>query len=363
VAYRAKVKYVLKSPSYQRFQAAIWPRAGEAQGLRELIHQDFDIFGGVRFDTIHDPRARLLAEEQTARWRVGSDRIFEARGDISIEPSASLAAIDRRYFIEQTRGTAHRQMVPPLRARLRSTAGHVEIPALIHFDGFLGRNLFHFASDSVNGLIMLRDHGLLDPGVPLLINRQVYDRPWARELMALPLFEGLAIRVQEPGEYLRTRRLVKPMSSFARFPQLAAMVAPLVEKRPHRRIFLDRRPYYARRLANDESLLPLIEKHGFERVFAEDLSYREQAQMFAETSHLVALHGAGLTNIIFGAFPQLRILELNSPEFTNPCFFWLGNLLGCSYYDMVYGTGLDVKWNYAVDAQELEGALDRLVAA
>lgn len=48
---------------------------------------------------------------------------------------------------------------------------------------------------------------------------------------------------------------------------------------------------------------------GFETVYAEDLSFDEQRNLFFETKILVTPHGAGLTNVLFMQ-PGTKVLEL-----------------------------------------------------
>lgn len=66
-----------------------------------------------------------------------------------------------------------------------------------------------------------------------------------------------------------------------------------------------------------EALQRLIDHDGFSVARPERLSIGEQARLFAGAASLVAPHGAGLSNILFGD-PSLRILELNT-EYDGPC--------------------------------------------
>lgn len=78
-----------------------------------------------------------------------------------------------------------------------------------------------------------------------------------------------------------------------------------------RRIFIERRNDPRMTLEQAQILRGLAAQHQFETVQLEDYSFDDEVALFANTSHIVASHGAGLTNIIY-APPQVRILELNS---------------------------------------------------
>ena len=99
--------------------------------------------------------------------------------------------------------------------------------------------------------------------------------------------------------------------AFAYFDTLARSVPPAPGRGGPRRIFIERvrdtrllDPHAVR------SLDRLLARHGFEKVRLEALDMAGQIRLFAGATHVVAAHGAGLSNIVFGS-PRLRVLELN----------------------------------------------------
>ena len=54
-----------------------------------------------------------------------------------------------------------------------------------------------------------------------------------------------------------------------------------------------------RRIANFDAVGPIFERHGIDLFVADGLSLAEQVRTFANASTIVAVHGAGLANIIF----------------------------------------------------------------
>lgn len=104
------------------------------------------------------------------------------------------------------------------------------------------------------------------------------------------------------------------------------------EQGKNRKIYISRQKALQRRLVNEEELLPEILIHGFEIVFAEDLSFLEQAKLFGEASWILGVHGAGLTNMIF-ANPEAKVLEiqLDDPSCSRTHYWMMANILGHRY--------------------------------
>lgn len=79
--------------------------------------------------------------------------------------------------------------------------------------------------------------------------------------------------------------------------------------KPSRRIFVSRADAQSRRLVNEDALWPILSRHGFERVVLGQMSFDEQVRLFAEVDVLLAVHGAGMTNMVFMP-PNSRVIEI-----------------------------------------------------
>ena len=64
--------------------------------------------------------------------------------------------------------------------------------------------------------------------------------------------------------------------------------------------------------------MPLLRKHNFRKVYLEQMTIMEQVELFRKASHVIAAHGAGLTNVLF-APADARILEIR-PELSSGQF-------------------------------------------
>ena len=97
-------------------------------------------------------------------------------------------------------------------------------------------------------------------------------------------------------------------------------------------------------------------KHGFEIVYTEKLSLKDQISLMCETKTLVSLHGAALTNMIF--LPEnSEVIELrNHGDSKTNCYFNLANALGLKYYyTLNKGNCADsITTDFTIDLKALE---------
>ena len=121
-----------------------------------------------------------------------------------------------------------------------------------------------------------------------------------------------AHRLMPPGAY-RVRNLsvlwtrptaptditgVKPLYDV--FDGVTAQFGGWPKRRP-RRLYLSRRAAHDPRLpeADAPALARVLDRHGFEVLALEDMSFEAQVRAAAEAEIIVAPHGAGLTNLVF----------------------------------------------------------------
>ncbi len=99
------------------------------------------------------------------------------------------------------------------------------------------------------------------------------------------------------------------------------------------RIFISRDPAASngRSIENLTALNTLFEDSGFEIVYPERLSLKEQAQKFHNASVLFAPHGAGLANIVF-CKPGTRVVEFYGAHIA-PCYWAISAIMGLHYYN------------------------------
>ena len=88
------------------------------------------------------------------------------------------------------------------------------------------------------------------------------------------------------------------------YPQLSSDKSNLKKQ-----IYVSRKLAGRRHLANEQEFLGLLKKHKFRKVYLEQMSVREQVELFRSASHVIAAHGAGLTNVLFSP-ADVKILEI-----------------------------------------------------
>ncbi len=116
-----------------------------------------------------------------------------------------------------------------------------------------------------------------------------------------------------------------------------------------RRLWISRSRARNRRLQNEEEIFGILAQDGFEKIELEEMTFRQQVDLFSQSGVVAGPHGAGMTNLLF-APRGTRVLELFPPEFVNPVFYSMANSLDQEYY---YLTGYS-----RPDDRNSEGAKD-----
>jgi len=174
---------------------------------------------------------------------------------------------------------------------------------------------FHWITEALPRLMAVRDE-LAD--ATLLLRGDVALSPVMKE--SSRLLGARRIEMFPDGGNVRVPRLILP-----RNPPQQNVIAPETVRalsnhlvnasgcaapgRPHRKIYISRARSRARRISNEDAVVAHLADRGYERVFMENFSFREQLALMQETSAVVAQHGAGLTNIAFMPAGG-RVLEL-----------------------------------------------------
>src|SRR5437660_2866497 len=97
-----------------------------------------------------------------------------------------------------------------------------------------------------------------------------------------------------------------------------------------RRLYLSRARAAVRRIANEDEILEILRQRNFEVFEAENLSWREQVDLFASASVIVAPHGAALANVVFSK-PGTRVAEIATHAGYRDWYWQLAAVAGLSY--------------------------------
>jgi tetratricopeptide (TPR) repeat protein len=99
----------------------------------------------------------------------------------------------------------------------------------------------------------------------------------------------------------------------------------------YKRIYIDRNKAGYRKTINNQAVVQLLEKYGFQRIYLETLSIVEQAHYLNAAEVVVAPHGAGLTNLTF-CNPGTKVIEIFSPGYVTPLYWFLSNICRLEHY-------------------------------
>lgn len=93
-------------------------------------------------------------------------------------------------------------------------------------------------------------------------------------------------------------------------------------------LYISRSDAKERRIINEKELMRALEPLGFEPVLLTEYTFKQQVRIIANADRIVAPHGAGLVNMIYGS--GLEIIELFG-DMVNPCYFALADSLDFEY--------------------------------
>ena len=162
-------------------------------------------------------------------------------------------------------------------------------------------------------LLELSNEKLLSKYVFVLSNKSKYFDRVAKEL-----FSHIKYYVMEPNTVWRFKNLVVPSMSNHNDGVIVPPMADWIYRRfgkrvenPQRKLFVSRDDAPARRLSNAEEIFAILK--GWEYVTLSTMSIQDQIKTFAEASHVISPHGAGLLNTVFSQ-RGTRVIEIAQKE-------------------------------------------------
>lgn len=106
----------------------------------------------------------------------------------------------------------------------------------------------------------------------------------------------------------------------------------IIEGETSRKIFISRLKASKRKITNEHEVIALLKLYNYEIHYFEDYAFSKQIEIMSQAKHLIGLHGAGLTNMLFmkegGKVMELR----NFNDADNNCYFSLASELNLHYY-------------------------------
>ncbi len=221
-------------------------------------------------------------------------------------------------------------------------------------------NYFHWMTDCLPRIWEGRER---DPECPVILPESFRSLGYVTQALDL-----LHIKAEffKSRENLRVETLILTART-APFPHFNV---PLAQKtrailgikqapRPWRKVYVSRKLADKRKAHNELEVELFLRKKGFEIVYAEQLTVRQQLRLMSETELLVCLHGAALTNMLFMQ-EGMKILELrNVNDSVTQCYFNLASALGLRYfYTLNQGDHKDtIMTDFTINVPALEETL------
>ena len=107
-----------------------------------------------------------------------------------------------------------------------------------------------------------------------------------------------------------------------------------VKTQQNRKIFISRQKAKYRKLMNYKEVKIILDSHNIEEVFLEELSFKEQVNMLANTKLVVCIHGAGVANTIF--MPQNGyVLNFTHKDYHEYCFQTIAHGMDLKYANIL----------------------------
>lgn len=208
-------------------------------------------------------------------------------------------------------------------------------------------NYYHWLAD-----VLARLHLLNKSGIPIdkyIINGTGLSS-FQADTLALLGVPGHKIITSRKGMHMRARRLVVPsLDMFSILPYKPYPLARwaiqylrselmgrirIAPDAAYERIYVSREDATHRTVTNEERVTEMVRDTGFKIVVPGNMSVADQIRTFASADIIVAPHGAGLTNLMF-CRSGTRVLELFSPNFVSPLYWYMSNLIGLDYYYLI----------------------------
>lgn len=361
VLYRIKTFVFHQSSTARWVKAQIWkvPSPGT---IEIVFREEQNISHYFNWNDLEDNISKEKLKNFTERYANEPNIVYRASGDIVIEPEFGLAIKKGRQFIPQSGTLSHLYLKPRLIKYLIHSyfkRNFTHYDTVIHCDGFAGINLCHFVYDTINPILFLIDRSMISKTSPLLVSEKVYSRPYFKYVLNTTFLGEYNWVVQKNNEWIKVNSFEKAFVSMEIFKSTYQIFEGM--KNPHRKIFLNRKNYFQRNIKNIGRLTDILNKYGFEFIFAEDLSYADQVKLFREVKYFVGIHGAGLTNLMFSEISSLRVLEIFSESYVHASFYRFLKILGIKYYDALAGSKFDVNWNFTVDEKAFEQRVQKLM--
>jgi len=212
--------------------------------------------------------------------------------------------------------------------------------AVLISDEFPGPNLCHFLLDHATRLEVYRRAGI-EVGEVTVIGPELrfdYQRETAARMgvrLYLPVTRRARLRVGRLWVSSNCHNQRHPAHWGAAWAVDAVRSKfDLAPRNRSRRLLISRRDSQWRRIGNEAEIVDVLRPLGFEVIVPGELAFADQIAAFRDATHVIAPHGAGLTNVLWCA-PGTHVLEVFHPHYGTWAYAMLKDVLGLDYATLV----------------------------
>lgn len=175
-----------------------------------------------------------------------------------------------------------------------------------------------------------------------------------------------------PGDNTMADERYKPYKDYETYRYVSHVVLTKIPgttaKDNSQFVYIQRRGNRA--IENEAELLEGLQNIGsWKIVRLEEYAVIEQANLFHNAKVIVALHGAGLANLIY-CKPHTTVVEITNPAYPSPLYYQISSLFQLKYYPIM-GEGKagyisktnDIKGNVSVDVQRIVSTINEAIAS
>ncbi len=350
--------------AYQQFRGSALRQGfvGLRRRLRDRVaRSSLLVSGDATFETLwQGPPAKhrmATAEFVNVPGRsVGLDgasipgEIRRYRGALRLDPQTGTIYRGHRAIPESNDGHSNAKtsaVLRMLRARPRS------LPGCVSFLHLNAANYFHAVAYVLPRRPLL-DLAGIDAKLPIVIAADLARQPFFAGVIEAGYFAGRELVEVAAGETIVAAEIVvvRPEAGTRATFDLVLDGLGLPERPTGQaRIFIRRgaRAANSRLIRNEAQLIELLAGFGFAAIDPQDLSFRQQVELFAAAACIVSQHGAGLTNMLYRRGSPLHVVELFSPGMLNTAFLNIANEFGYRYSPFL-NRNAEGGWKGASDA-------------
>jgi hypothetical protein len=223
-------------------------------------------------------------------------------------------------------------------------------------------NYFHFFNDVLAKIFFLQERNVELSNFVLIVSDKLWNKGYFQHYLKNTFIGSLNWHVQKEEWILFDSAVFcKPYTHTLKFYNRAvSLVNQRTFQTRERKVFLTRHSTTSRSLSNKDEIHNLVVSYGFEIIDSSELPFQDQVELFANTRYLIAIHGAGLVNMIFRQGEALDVMEIFPSEPYIPFhYIMIAKMYGYSY-DLILGSKLTSNSTFCVNPKDLLVYLNRI---